>query len=113
MSHDEFKGMMLPALQKAMLRNPEIILECVGLILGGVNLDLSVYAGDIGKSLIGEILYILLLLLLLLRVRKSNIDGKKYNYDRYLPSIVFLQRFDYVIFQRISIRKTIWLEPSP
>lgn len=51
LSHDEFKGQLLPAVQKAMLRNPEVILECVGHIISVVSLDLSQYAGDIGKSL--------------------------------------------------------------
>lgn len=51
LTHDEFKGQLLPAIQKAMLRNPEIILECVGHIISALSLDLSQYAGDIGKSL--------------------------------------------------------------
>lgn len=53
-NHDQFKTILLPALQKAMLRNPEIIIECVGFVISGVNLDLSPYASDIGKSLIGK-----------------------------------------------------------
>lgn len=36
-----------------MLRNPEIILECVGVTISGLNLDLSQYAMDLGNSLIG------------------------------------------------------------
>ncbi|KAJ1530782.1 hypothetical protein ONE63_005633 [Megalurothrips usitatus] len=51
LSHDEFKSQLLPAVQKAMLRNPEIILECVGHIISALSLDLSQYAVDIGKSL--------------------------------------------------------------
>ncbi|KAK5645448.1 hypothetical protein RI129_006748 [Pyrocoelia pectoralis] len=51
-NHNQFKSVLLPALQKAMLRNPEIIIECVGLIVGGVTIDLSQYALDIGKGLI-------------------------------------------------------------
>lgn len=47
-----FKKNLLPSLQKAMLRNPEIILEGVGLILTGLNLDLSNYALEIGANLI-------------------------------------------------------------
>lgn len=54
LTHDEFKSQLLPAIQKAMLRNPEIILECVGHIISGLSLDLSQYASDIGKSLAGK-----------------------------------------------------------
>ncbi|KAJ9595704.1 hypothetical protein L9F63_013117, partial [Diploptera punctata] len=50
-SHDEFKQQLLPAMQKAMLRNPEIILECVGHVMSELSLDLSQYAQDIGKSI--------------------------------------------------------------
>lgn len=52
-NHDLFKKNLWPSLQKAMLRNPEIILECVGLVISGLNLDLSVYATEVGNSLIG------------------------------------------------------------
>jgi hypothetical protein len=50
-SHKEFKQQLLPAMQKAMLRNPEIILESVGHVMVGLSLDLSQYAQDIGRSL--------------------------------------------------------------
>ncbi|XP_067121067.1 stalled ribosome sensor GCN1 [Centruroides vittatus] len=50
-THEIFQQTFLPALQKSMLRNPEIILETVGFILTGVSLDLSQYAVDVGKSL--------------------------------------------------------------
>ncbi|XP_076367337.1 lethal (3) 80Fj isoform X2 [Tachypleus tridentatus] len=50
-SHDDFKELLLPALQKAMLRNPEVILQTVGHVLSGVTLDLSQYAMEIGKIL--------------------------------------------------------------
>ncbi|CAH1119168.1 unnamed protein product [Phaedon cochleariae] len=52
---DLFKKTILPALQKAMLRNPEIILECVGLVLSGIQLDLSDCANEIGTSLIANL----------------------------------------------------------
>lgn len=52
-NNEQFKKSVLPALQKAMLRNPEIILECVELVISGVHLDLSSYAMEIGNSLIG------------------------------------------------------------
>lgn len=53
-NHDNFKNNLLPALQKAMLRNPEVILEAVGLIISGLNIDLSQYALDLGSSIIGK-----------------------------------------------------------
>lgn len=37
-----------------MLRNPEIILECVSIVISGVSIDLSKHALDIGKSLMGK-----------------------------------------------------------
>ena len=46
LTHDDFKQHLLPALQKAMLRNPEIIIDSVGHILSGLSLDLSRYSGD-------------------------------------------------------------------
>jgi hypothetical protein len=54
-NHDLFKKNLWPSLQKAMLRNPEIILECVGLVISGLNLDLSVYATEVGNSLIANL----------------------------------------------------------
>lgn len=53
-NQNDFKNIVLPALQKAMLRSPEVILECVGLVLTGVTLDLSAFAMDIGKSFTGK-----------------------------------------------------------
>ncbi|KAF7417549.1 hypothetical protein HZH68_000202 [Vespula germanica] len=54
-SHEEFKVQLLPALQKAMLRNPEIIIESVGHILSGLSLDLSQYSQDICKGLFANL----------------------------------------------------------
>ncbi|XP_014216178.1 eIF-2-alpha kinase activator GCN1 [Copidosoma floridanum] len=54
-SHDDFKNQLLPALQKAMLRNPEIIIETVGHILSGLSLDLSRYSQDISKGLFANL----------------------------------------------------------
>lgn len=51
---DTFQSSVLGALQKAMLRNPEIILETVGLVISGVNIDLSSSAVEISKNIIGE-----------------------------------------------------------
>ncbi|XP_076452806.1 stalled ribosome sensor GCN1-like [Babylonia areolata] len=50
-SHEEFKGQVLPAAQRAMLRNPEIILSTVGEMLSQLSVDLSQYAADLGKLL--------------------------------------------------------------
>ena len=49
--HEDFKGLLLPALLKAMLRNPEIILESVGRVLASVSIDLSPYAADLAKPI--------------------------------------------------------------
>ncbi|XP_052799821.1 eIF-2-alpha kinase activator GCN1-like [Mya arenaria] len=50
-SHDTFKSMILPFTQKALLRNPEIILEAFGYMLSSLQLDLSQYAETIIKPL--------------------------------------------------------------
>ncbi|KAM0733122.1 Stalled ribosome sensor GCN1 [Formica fusca] len=55
LTHEEFKTQLLPALQKAMLRNPEIIIESVGLILSGLSLDLSQYSQEISKGLFANL----------------------------------------------------------
>ncbi|XP_057374386.1 stalled ribosome sensor GCN1-like [Daphnia carinata] len=51
LTHDDFKGLLLPALLKAMLRSPEIILGCVGQVLASVSIDLSAYAADLAKPI--------------------------------------------------------------
>lgn len=50
-SHDDFGQLLLPALQKALLRNPENLMESVSCVLQGVTLELSPYAEDLGKCL--------------------------------------------------------------
>lgn len=52
LSGDEFKKTILPALQRAMLRSPEIILQGVGAIIHEINVDCSDFAFDLGKTLI-------------------------------------------------------------
>lgn len=54
-SHDDFKNQLLPALQKAMLRNPEIIIETVGHILSRLSLDLSRYVQELSKGLFSNL----------------------------------------------------------
>ncbi|CAG5089337.1 Similar to Gcn1: eIF-2-alpha kinase activator GCN1 (Mus musculus) [Cotesia congregata] len=55
LTHEDFKNQLLPALQKAMLRNPEIIIDSVGHILTGLSLDLSRYCEDISKGLFANL----------------------------------------------------------
>lgn len=49
---DEFKKSILPALQRAMLRSPEIVLQAVGVIVHELKIDVSEFAFDLGKVLI-------------------------------------------------------------
>ncbi|KAK0174572.1 hypothetical protein PV327_010330 [Microctonus hyperodae] len=55
LNHDDFKNQLLPALQKAMLRNPEIIIGSVGHILSNLSIDLSRYSDDISKGLFANL----------------------------------------------------------
>lgn len=48
-SHEEFKSTLLPPMLKAMLRNPELVLEAFGLILSNLSIDLSQYVQDLSK----------------------------------------------------------------
>lgn len=50
----ELHEALLPALQKAMLRSPETIVQAVGEVLANLEMNLDGVAVDIGKSLIGE-----------------------------------------------------------
>lgn len=52
LSSDEFQTSILPALQRAMLRSPEVILQGVGTIIHELNFDCSSFAFDLGKTLI-------------------------------------------------------------
>ncbi|XP_058447618.1 stalled ribosome sensor GCN1 [Malaya genurostris] len=51
-SKEEFKASILPALQRSMLRSPEVILRAVGAIVGEIQADISDFALDIGKTLV-------------------------------------------------------------
>lgn len=51
---NEFEKILLPAIMKSMLRNSEIILQCVGQVISYLSIDLSKYAMDIGKSFGGK-----------------------------------------------------------
>lgn len=52
-SHDVFKSKLLPPILKSMLRNPEVILECIATVISSVSLDLSDYAFEIAKGFAG------------------------------------------------------------
>lgn len=49
---DEVKSTLLPAMQRSMLRNPEIVLEGVGYIVRELTVDISDCSVDLGKVLI-------------------------------------------------------------
>ena len=50
-THEEFKELLLAPMQKSMLRNPEIVLGTIAIILENVNLDLSRYVDELKKPL--------------------------------------------------------------
>ena len=50
LSHDEFKSEVLPVMNKSLLRSPEIALSGVSVVLRSLNLDLSVYAAELGQT---------------------------------------------------------------
>ncbi|KAG8223949.1 hypothetical protein J437_LFUL003757 [Ladona fulva] len=54
-SHEEFSETLLSALQKAMLRSPEVALESVGILLSKLSLDLSRYAINLGRIIIANL----------------------------------------------------------
>ncbi|XP_053135159.1 eIF-2-alpha kinase activator GCN1 [Hemicordylus capensis] len=54
-SHAEFKDLILPALQKSLLRSPENAIETISCLLASVTLDLSQYALDITKGLASQL----------------------------------------------------------
>lgn len=51
-TRDEFKAQILPALQRSMLRSPEVVLQSVGFIVRELNIDISDFSLDLGKTLI-------------------------------------------------------------
>uniref|UniRef100_A0A8C3WWR0 Stalled ribosome sensor GCN1 n=1 Tax=Catagonus wagneri TaxID=51154 RepID=A0A8C3WWR0_9CETA len=55
MSHSEFKELILPTIQKSLLRSPENVIETISSLLASVTLDLSQYALDIVKGLAGQL----------------------------------------------------------
>lgn len=49
---EDFEKKILPPMQRSMLRNPEVILQAVGLIIQQINIDMSPYALQLGKIFI-------------------------------------------------------------
>lgn len=47
LSHEDFQTTIIPSAVKLLKRNPEIVLESVGILLSSVNLDLSKYSSEI------------------------------------------------------------------
>ncbi|XP_050428073.1 eIF-2-alpha kinase activator GCN1 isoform X2 [Adelges cooleyi] len=47
---ETFKSKLLPSVLKSMLRNPEIILECISAIISNVSIDLSIYSNELTKG---------------------------------------------------------------
>lgn len=52
---DDFKATVLPALQRSMLRSPEVILRAVGAIVSEIPVDISDFAYDLGKTLVANL----------------------------------------------------------
>ena len=48
-THDDFKGQLLQPMLKAMLRNPEMVMESFSIILGNLGIDLSQYVTEFSK----------------------------------------------------------------
>lgn len=52
-SYEIFKTKLLPPILKSMLRNPEIILECIATVISNISVDLSANAIEIIKGFSG------------------------------------------------------------
>ncbi|XP_052734790.1 protein ILITYHIA [Vigna angularis] len=55
MSHEDFQNIVVPSSVKMLKRNPEIVLESVGILLKSVNLDLSKYAAEILSVVLAQV----------------------------------------------------------
>ncbi|XP_063969205.1 stalled ribosome sensor GCN1-like [Lytechinus pictus] len=51
LTHPEFEGHILPAINKGMLRCPENVVQAVSYTIAGVSLDLSQYVTELGKNI--------------------------------------------------------------
>ena len=47
MTHEDFGKILIPTAVKMLKRNPELVLEAIGILLKVTNLDLSKYVGDL------------------------------------------------------------------
>ncbi|XP_054628453.1 eIF-2-alpha kinase activator GCN1 isoform X1 [Dunckerocampus dactyliophorus] len=54
-SHSEFKELLLPSVQKTMLRSPENAMQAISCLLSALTLDLSQYSMDIGKAIASQL----------------------------------------------------------
>lgn len=57
-SYDVFKSKLLPPILKSMLRNPEVILECIATVISNLSLDISANAVEITKGFSGMKYYL-------------------------------------------------------
>lgn len=55
MSHEDLKNVVVPSSVKMLKRNPEIVLESVGILLKSVNLDLSKYAMELLSVILSQV----------------------------------------------------------
>ncbi|XP_061622693.1 stalled ribosome sensor GCN1 isoform X2 [Phyllopteryx taeniolatus] len=53
--HPEFKELLLPSMQKTMLRSPENAMLVISCLLSALTIDLSRYAMDIGKAIASQL----------------------------------------------------------
>ncbi|XP_077457109.1 stalled ribosome sensor GCN1 [Stigmatopora argus] len=54
-SHSEFQELLLPTMQKTMLRSPENAMRAISCLLSALTIDLSQYAMDIGKTIASQL----------------------------------------------------------
>ncbi|XP_055374977.1 eIF-2-alpha kinase activator GCN1 [Condylostylus longicornis] len=52
LNESEFKDSILPAIQRSMLRNPELILENISTIISEIQFDISDYCSSLAKALV-------------------------------------------------------------
>ncbi|KAJ0080467.1 hypothetical protein Patl1_23082 [Pistacia atlantica] len=55
MSHEDFQSIVVSSSVKMLKRNPEIVMESVGILLKSVNLDLSKYATEILSVVLSQV----------------------------------------------------------
>lgn len=48
-THAELKDLLLPAMTKSMLRNPEVVMASIANIVAGLSIDLSQYAQEVTR----------------------------------------------------------------